>query len=82
MLHKNLCCLHIHAYLVDPFSLGAYSYMAFGASGGDFDDLAKPIPEHHWYFAGEATVREHFGTVHAAHLSGLREANRILEAIR
>lgn len=33
-------------------------------------------------FAGDSTVCEHFGTIHGARLSGIREANRIVESVR
>jgi hypothetical protein len=29
-------------------------------------------------FAGEATIEEHYSTVHGAYLSGIRESDRIL----
>ncbi|KAG4067710.1 hypothetical protein HA402_005482 [Bradysia odoriphaga] len=32
-------------------------------------------------FAGDSTIREHFGTIHGARLSGIREANRIVESV-
>lgn len=61
----------------DPFTYGSYSYIPVGASGQDYDVLAEPI-ENCVFFAGEATDRKHFSTVHGAYLSGIREANRIL----
>ncbi|PIN17266.1 Flavin-containing amine oxidase [Handroanthus impetiginosus] len=72
----------------DPLFLGSYSYVAVGSSGDDLDALAKPLPENsdldstpplQILFAGEATHRTHYSTTHGAHLSGLREANRLLE---
>jgi spermine oxidase len=33
-------------------------------------------------FAGEATHRTHYSTTHAAYLSGVREANRLLRHYR
>ena len=33
-------------------------------------------------FAGDATVCNHFGTIHGARLSGIREANRIIESVK
>jgi len=60
----------------DPFSRGAYSNIPLGAFYEDFDELAAPVAGR-LYFAGEATHRGHFATVHGAYLSGLREAERI-----
>lgn len=62
----------------DPFSCGSFSNIPVGASGKDMDDLAEPIMNR-VYFAGEATFRKHYSTVHGAYFSGLRDANRIIE---
>ncbi len=60
----------------DPHALGSYSYVPVGASFDDLDILAEPAGER-ILFAGEATYRQDYGTVHGAYLSGLREADRI-----
>lgn len=65
---------------VDPFSRGAYSYVAVGASGNDYDILGKPV-ENCLFFAGEATCKEHPDTVGGAMISGLREAIRIMDIL-
>ncbi|KAF3790826.1 Lysine-specific histone demethylase 1-like protein 3 [Nymphaea thermarum] len=65
----------------DPFSQGTYSYVAIGASGEDYDILARPV-ENCLFFAGEATCKEHPDTVGGAMLSGLREAVRIIDILR
>ncbi|OVA12600.1 Amine oxidase [Macleaya cordata] len=62
----------------DPFSRGAYSYVAVGASGEDYDILGRPV-ENCLFFAGEATCKEHPDTVGGAMMSGLREAVRIID---
>ncbi|KAL5780617.1 hypothetical protein ACOSQ2_011354 [Xanthoceras sorbifolium] len=62
----------------DPFSYGAYSYVAIGSSGEDYDILGRPV-ENCLFFAGEATCKEHPDTVGGAMLSGLREAVRIID---
>lgn len=62
----------------DPFSYGAYSYVAIGASGEDYDILGRPV-ENCLFFAGEATCKEYPDTVGGAMLSGLREAVRIID---
>ncbi|CAI9757961.1 unnamed protein product [Fraxinus pennsylvanica] len=60
----------------DPYSYGAYSYVAVGSSGEDYDILGRPV-ENCLFFAGEATCKEHPDTVGGAMMSGLREAIRI-----
>ncbi len=60
----------------DPFARGSYSYLPVGASPADMTELGMPVGSR-LLFAGEATVPEYYGTVHAALLSGLREARRI-----
>lgn len=64
----------------DPFSYGAYSYVAVGASGEDYDILGRPV-ENCLFFAGEATCKEHPDTVGGAMMSGLREAVRIIDIL-
>lgn len=64
----------------DPFAYGAYSYVAIGASGEDYDILGRPI-ENCLFFAGEATCKEHPDTVGGAMMSGMREAVRIIEIL-
>ena len=63
---------------MDPFSRGAYSFVAVGASGEDYDILGRPVGKC-LFFAGEATSKEHPDTVGGAMLSGLREAVRIMD---
>ena len=60
----------------DPFAMGSYAYIAVGASPADLDVLAEPVDDT-LFFAGEATVRQHWATVHSAYVSGVREAARI-----
>ncbi|KAF5792544.1 putative spermine oxidase transcription regulator SWI/SNF-SWI3 family [Helianthus annuus] len=64
----------------DPFSYGAYSYVAVGASGEDYDTLGRPV-DNCLFFAGEATCKEHPDTVGGAMMSGLREAVRIVDIL-
>ncbi|XP_076892094.1 lysine-specific histone demethylase 1 homolog 3-like isoform X2 [Bidens hawaiensis] len=64
----------------DPFSYGAYSYVAVGASGEDYDTLGRPV-NNCLFFAGEATCKEHPDTVGGAMMSGLREAVRIADIL-
>ncbi|CAF4965406.1 unnamed protein product, partial [Rotaria sp. Silwood1] len=69
----------------DPFARGSYSYVAVGASGDDYDTLARPVEcpgdkISRVYFGGEHTNRNYPATVHGSLLSGLREARRIADA--
>ena len=64
----------------DPWSLGSYSFDKLGATPRDRDALAAPV-EDRIYFAGEATHRTMFSTVHGAYLSGCRAANEILQRL-
>ena len=65
-----------HDWEADVHSFGAYSYIA---KGGLYAPslLAEPVANT-LYFAGEHTTTDgHWGTVHAAHSSGLRAAAQI-----
>ncbi|MCW1966830.1 MAG: FAD-dependent oxidoreductase [Anaerolineae bacterium] len=61
----------------DPFAGGSYSFNPVGAVPEMREHLAKPVDET-LFFAGEATSRKYFGTVHGAYLSGIRAADEIL----
>ncbi len=74
---------HPDAWLItrwrnDPFARGSYSYVPVGATPEDFDALAAPVADR-LFFAGEATHRRCYATVHGAYLTGQREAERILK---
>ncbi|MRH92831.1 NAD(P)-binding protein [Nocardia sp. SYP-A9097] len=60
----------------DPYAHGSYACIGVNASPRDLDTLAEPV-EDRLYFAGEATNSYHWGCVHSAYESGLREAARI-----
>ena len=60
----------------DPFALGAYSYPGIATKAEDFEALSKPVDDR-LYFAGEA-ASQYFGTVHGAHLSGIKAADAII----
>ncbi|MFN8535010.1 MAG: FAD-dependent oxidoreductase [Dehalococcoidia bacterium] len=64
----------------DPFSRGSYSHLPPGASGADYDALARPASDR-LFFAGEHTSRRFPGTVHGALLSGQRAADEVLAAL-
>ena len=63
----------------DPFSLGSYSFNALGCKPKMRTDLAQSL-DGRVLFAGEATSRKYFGTVHGAYLSGIRAAHEITGA--
>ena len=71
----------------NPLFWGSYSYVPLGSSGEDIEQLAEPLPYPENFnkkplqilFAGEATDKNYYSTTHAAFLSGVREANRLLK---
>jgi monoamine oxidase len=65
------------AWAQEPFTRGAYSYLAQGATLDDYDLLAAPVGDR-VLFAGEATCRQRPATVDGAFSSGVREARRLL----
>lgn len=67
--------VRITRWAKDPWSLGSYSYYPVGSTPSDRSALRRPVGRLH--FAGEATHRESFATVHGAYLSGLRAAREI-----
>lgn len=67
------------AWGTDPFARGSYSC----SLPGHVDDrivLATPI-DGRLFFAGEACSRDHFGTAHAAFLTAVAAADKIIEKI-
>ena len=64
----------------DPFAYGSYSYPKVGSPDKDRDALKAPIGKQ-VYFAGEATIKEYYGTVHGAYISGQRAAAAIEKAL-
>ena len=76
-------------WVTNPWTRGSYSFLSKAATGNDFDTLASPlpcesagskeIPALQLMFAGEATHRYFYGTVHGAYLTGVREAERLLK---
>ncbi|RCV27013.1 hypothetical protein SETIT_5G291400v2 [Setaria italica] len=80
-------------WATDPLFVGSYSYVAVGSNGEDLDRMAEPLPRGsrgddgrasppRVLFAGEATHRTHYSTTHAAYMSGVREAERLLQRYR
>jgi len=63
----------------DPFSRGSYFYPQIGSPISDIKVLGEAVSDR-LFFAGEATSKAYFGTVHGAYLSGLREAKKVIAA--
>lgn len=68
------------AWATDPFSRGAYSHCLPGRFGARAI-LTRPVGDR-LVFAGEHTEQSAYGTLHGAHLSGLRAARQALELLR
>jgi monoamine oxidase len=67
---------HITRWNSDEFSFGSYSYVKYGSTLEDMDELKNPI-ENEIYFAGEATISKYHQTVHGAMMSGIEVANEL-----
>jgi len=59
-------------------SFGSYSFATSGTTSEDFNTMAQSV-QNKVFFAGEHTEMEYRGTVHGAYLSGLREAEKIID---
>ncbi|XP_003491942.2 peroxisomal N(1)-acetyl-spermine/spermidine oxidase-like [Bombus vosnesenskii] len=72
-------------WCMDQYFAGSCSYMGMNSTVGHQCDLASPLPgtcepiPPILLFAGEATIPGHYSTVHGARLSGIREAERIIQ---
>lgn len=76
LIREALVATYMHDWSQDPFSRGAYSYVAAGALDAP-GAMTKP-ESGTLFFAGEHTdITGHWGTVHAALRSGLRAATQI-----
>ncbi|MEU4442321.1 FAD-dependent oxidoreductase [Actinosynnema sp. NPDC050801] len=64
------------AWSGDPFARGTYTCIGVDSSSKDIGTLAEPVGDR-LFFAGEGTNPYHWGCVHSAYESGLREAARI-----
>jgi hypothetical protein len=63
----------------DPYSYGAYSYIATGGSTEDVDMFKTPLGNNQVYFAGEHTEKKYIATMASAFVSGYTAVNQILE---
>ncbi|MEU4806139.1 FAD-dependent oxidoreductase [Actinosynnema sp. NPDC023587] len=64
------------AWSADPYARGSYACIGVDGSPKDLHTLSEPVGDS-LFFAGEATNSHHWGCVHSAYESGLREAARI-----
>ncbi|TDL99538.1 MAG: amine oxidase [Flavobacteriaceae bacterium] len=64
----------------DENTLGAYSFTAVGTEMKHFEDLAEEVSGK-LFFAGEHTEVDYFSTAHGAYLSGIREADKIIDLV-
>jgi monoamine oxidase len=77
---KLLTAFHAYDWAADPWSRGAYSYVAVGGMGAR-RRLAEPV-DHTLFFAGEATdTSGQASTVAGALLSGQRAARQVLASL-
>ena len=63
-------------------ALSSLSFPSMSTEPGDFESLAAPLPspaDPRLLFAGEATCGAAFGTLLGARLSGVREADRVMD---
>ena len=75
-VERHVLASFTHDWLTDPYSRGAYSYVAVGGSAASAV-LARPI-EQTLYFAGEHASSGRNGTVDGAMSSGFRAAGQVL----
>lgn len=61
-------------------TFGSYSYTAMSTEMHHFDDLAQELNDK-LFFAGEHTEIDYFSTAHGAYLSGIREADKIIDLL-
>jgi monoamine oxidase len=79
--HGELEAVYTHDWQHDPYSRGAYSYVA--ARGGDARAQLAAAVDNTLFFAGEATAStSESGTVAGALQSGERAASEVLAALR
>jgi monoamine oxidase len=77
----ELECAYLHNWQTDPFSRGAYSYVAVGGTNAR-QELAAPL-EDTLFFAGEATdTQDEAATVTGALQSGARAAREVAKSFK
>lgn len=65
----------------DEFARGSYSADTLSVRPDDRSTFAAPIADR-LFFAGEATHDDFYGTVHGAHLSGIRAATEVAATLK
>lgn len=68
---------HVTRWEEDPFSRGAYSHTPLGGLERHKEELRRPEWDNSLFIAGEATISEYEGSIHAAILSGKETARSI-----
>jgi len=71
-----------HCWNSDEYSVGGWVFQSTALSEDQIEALTRPLPSQadpRLLFAGEATDKRFFGNLLGARLSGLREAQRILD---
>jgi monoamine oxidase len=79
-LEEQLDAWASHDWRSDAFARGAYSYIGVGGYAAPVT-LARPV-EGTLFFAGEATNRDHIGTVAGALASGRRAAREVQRTLQ
>lgn len=75
----NPVAWQIPRWSTDPFSYGSYSFNKLNSTPSMRNTLASPL-SNRVFFAGEATHKNLFATVHGAFLSGQRAASEVQNA--
>ena len=69
-----------HGWSSDPLFCGAYvTHLAGVDTSGCIFTLEQPLYNNRLLFAGEATIKEFYSTVHGAYWTGVREATRLVK---
>lgn len=72
----------------EEYSRGGLTFLPCGATNEDICELGRPVPGTDQcghpvlLFAGESTAPGYVGSLLGAHLSGIREADRIIQLTR
>ena len=78
-IRSRLHLLATSAWGIDPFARGSYS-CALPGHADDRAILARPIDDR-LFFAGEACSKDQFGTAHAAFMTAVSTAERIVSVL-
>ncbi len=67
-------------WVSNEFTFGSYSFATNDTRSSDFEEFENAA-DNKLFFAGEHTSRDYRGTVHGAYLSGIREAEKIVDLL-